>query len=143
MTPTEAEALVRTFWRRMAAPGFEGVAELLAGEAFVMEWPLSRERIRGAARFVGMNAAYPAHGPWRYQLHRLVVEAVPDGAESRRVVTDTGVTDGVQHARAISFFTVRGGRIERLVEFWPEPYEPPASRAQWVERMADVDDDRA
>jgi hypothetical protein len=51
------------------------------------------------------------------------------------VVSDVTVTDGVQTARAISFFTVAGGKIRRLVEFWPEPYEAPAHRAHLVERM--------
>jgi len=39
------------------------------------------------------------------------------------------ISDGVQHARAISFFTADGGRITRLVEYWPEPYAAPAKRA--------------
>jgi len=45
------------------------------------------------------------------------------------------VTDGVQAARAISFFTIAGGKVRRLVEFWPEPSEAPAHRAHLVERM--------
>ena len=30
---------------------------------------------------------------------------------------------------------IRGGAITRLVEFWPDPYEPPAHRAHLVERL--------
>ena len=43
------------------------------------------------------------------------------------------VTDGVQSARAISFFTVEAGTITKLVKFWPEPYAAPANRAHLVE----------
>jgi hypothetical protein len=75
-----------------------------------------------------MNAEYPAHGRWSFTVHRLV------GGESE-AVSDVTVSDGVQTARAISFFTIVGGKVERLVEFWPEPYEPPPGRAHLVERM--------
>jgi len=43
--------------------------------------------------------------------------------------------DGTQHARAISFFTVANGKIIRLVEFWPEPYEAPSNRKHLVEAI--------
>src|SRR4029453_17541149 len=92
---------------------------------FVLEWPQSKERIRGAARFARMNAEYPAHGRWSFTVHRIV----GGGAHA---VSDVGVTDGVQQARAITFFTVDAGRIRRIVEFWPEPYEAPAHRRHLV-----------
>lgn len=127
-----AAAVVREFWRLMATNEFAAVQAVLAPD-FVLEWPQSRERIRGPERFVQMNAEYPAHGAWAFTVHRCVGgEAAGDG----EVVTDVSVTDGVQSGRAISFFTVQAGRISRLVEFWPEPYEPSAARAHLVERMA-------
>jgi len=81
-----------------------------------------------ANRFAQMNLEYPAHGPWSFTIHRLV------GAESE-AVSDVTVTDVVQTAWAISFLTVAGGKINRLVELWPEPTEAPAHRAHLVERM--------
>jgi hypothetical protein len=50
-------------------------------------------------------------------------------------VSDVVVTDGVTLARAISFFTVDGGKVRRLIEYWPEPYSAPANRAHLVELM--------
>ena len=111
----------------MATNDFDSVAAVLAPD-FVLEWPQSGERIRGPERFARMNREYPAHGPWRFTVHRVV------GGVSE-AVSDVAVTDGVQAARALSFFTVTNGRIVRLVEFWPEPYDPPANRAHLVERM--------
>lgn len=124
--PTAVE-VVREFWRLMASNDFDAVAQVLSAD-FVLEWPQSKERIRGAQRFARMNREYPAHGRWSFAVNRLV------GAESE-AVSDVTITDGVQHARAISFFTVARGRITHLVEFWPEPYEAPAHRAHLVERM--------
>jgi len=116
---------VHEFWRLMATNDFFSVAQVLAPN-FVLEWPQSNERIRGAQNFARMNSEYPAHGPWRFTVNRLV-------GSPGEAVSDVSVTDGVQSARAISFFTVEGGQITRLVEFWPEPYAAPANRAHLVE----------
>jgi hypothetical protein len=120
-----AESIVREFWRRMASNDFASVAGLLASD-FMLEWPQSNERIRGPARFVAVNVEYPAHGPWQFTVHRLI-------ASGPEVVTETSITDGVQRARAISFFSIAGERILRLVEFWPEPYPAPPDRAHLIE----------
>jgi ketosteroid isomerase-like protein len=120
-------AVVRRFWALMGSNDFPAVGAVLADD-FVLEWPQSRERIRGRDDFARMNAEYPAHGRWTFEIHRLF----GDGAQ---VVSDVGVTDGVQRARAISFFTVEGGRVRRIVEFWPDPYPAPANRAHLVEAM--------
>lgn len=119
--------VVREFWRLMATNDFYAVGAVLA-PSFVLEWPQSQERIRGATRFAQMNAEYPAHGRWCFTLHRLV------GGESE-AVSDVTVTDGVQTARAISFFEVNNEKIVRMVEFWPEPFAAPTNRAHLVERM--------
>ena len=124
--PTATE-VAQEFWRLMATNDFQAVGAVLAPD-FILEWPQSRERIRGAERFAKMNQEYPAHGPWKFTVNRLV------GSESE-AVSEVEVTDGVQRARAISFFTVVQGKITRLVEFWPGPYAPPANRAHLVEAM--------
>jgi hypothetical protein len=111
----------------MASNDFHSVAAVLAPE-FVLEWPQSKERIRGAERFARMNHEYPAHGRWQFTINRLV------GADSE-AVSDVSVTDGVQSARAISFFTVGNGKVTRLVEFWPDPYAAPTNRAHLVEPL--------
>lgn len=111
----------------MATNDFHTVAAVLAHD-FVLEYPQSKERIRGAANFVQFNAEYPAHGPWAFTINRIV-------GNEQEAVSDVLVTDGVQHARAVSFFTVEHGKIVRMVEFWPEPYEAPFDRSQFVERI--------
>lgn len=127
MTSEHAVAVAREFWRLMATNDFHSVAAVLAPD-FVLEWPQSKERIRGAERFARVNQEYPAHGRWQFTVNRLF-----GGDEA--AVSDVTVTDGVQTARAISFFTVAQGKITRLVEFWPEPYAAPGNRAHLVETM--------
>ena len=93
MAESAAET-IREFWRLMGTNDFDSVAAVLAHD-FVLEWPMSRERIRGAARFAQMNREYPAHGRWRFEIVRLV-------ATDRDAVSDVLVTDGVVSARVIS-----------------------------------------
>jgi hypothetical protein len=111
----------------MATNDFQSVAAVLSSE-FVLEWPQSKERIRGAERFTRMNQEYPARGLWKFTVNRIV------GNESE-AVSDVIVSDGVQEGRAVSFFTVAEGKVTRIVEFWPEPYAAALNRAHLVEVM--------
>lgn len=122
------EAVVREFWRLMETNDFHSVKAVLADE-LVVEWPQSKERIRGSENFARMNAEYPAKGCWRFRINELV--ASPD-----RVVTQVSVTDGELVAEPVSFFTVLNGKIVRLVEYWPEPFAPAENRRHLVEPMA-------
>ena len=124
---TSAVDVVRRFWELMATNDFRSVGVALA-EGFVLDWPQSNERIRGAERFARMNEEYPAHGRWSFTVNRIV------SGESE-AVSDVSIADGTQNARAISFFTVAHVKITRLVEFWPEPYEAPSNRKHLVEAI--------
>lgn len=126
--PDNAVRIVQEFWRLMASNDFYSVAAVL-GDDFVLEWPQSRERIRGAGDFAQMNTEYPANGPWRFCVNHVVGQ----GGEA---VSDVSVTDGVADARAISFFTLSGGKIVKIVEFWPELYAPPSNRQHLTEALA-------
>jgi len=122
-----AEAVVREFWRLMGTNRFHSVQSVLSSD-FVLEWPQSRERIRGGENFARMNSEYPSSGPWRFHLTRLI-------ASGTSVVTHVEVTDGTHFAEAISFFTVREGRITHIIEYWPDTYDAPANRQHLTERI--------
>jgi ketosteroid isomerase-like protein len=121
------EMVVLEFWRLMASNDFTSVAAVLA-EDLVVEWPQSNERICGPKNFSQVNAEYPASGPWRFTINRIV-------AGEHEVVTQVHITDGAQTAEAISFFTVAAGKIVRIVEYWPEPFEPATSRRHLTEPL--------
>ena len=110
------EAVVREFWRLMASNDFNSVKNVLSTD-FVMEWPQSKERIRGADNFTHMNSDYPAKGRWTFQINRLL-------AQGNEVVTQVSLSDGEQSAEPVSFFTIEQGKITKLVEYWPDPFEP-------------------
>jgi ketosteroid isomerase-like protein len=125
---TAPETVVQEFWRLMGSNDFDSVRAVLAAE-FVVEWPQSNERIRGAENFARMNSEYPTNGSWKFTINRLVTQG-------STVVSQVSLTDGTQTAEPISFFTVEQGKITHLVEYWPEPFEPNVNRQHLVERMS-------
>jgi ketosteroid isomerase-like protein len=122
-----AVQLVQEFYRRMNTNDFNLAGNLLSDD-YILEWPQSKERIRGRDNFVTINKEYPTQGRWRFKINRIV------GNETE-AVSDVSVTDGVQEARAITFSTVEDGEITRQVEFWPENYEALENRKHLVEMM--------
>jgi ketosteroid isomerase-like protein len=118
--------VVEQFWAAMQTNDFKSAGEFLHDD-YVLEWPQSGEQIRGRANFIAINEHYPAHGRWEFTIHRIV-------AEGDEVVSDVGVTDGTITGRAITFSTVRDGKIIYQTEFWPDPFEPSTWRAEWVEK---------
>ncbi len=121
----KAVDVVKQFWELMATNDFASVGSVLAVD-FVLEWPQSGERIRGRDNYAAMNAEYPANGRWTFTINRLV-------GNDEEAVSDVTVSDGVQLARAISFFEIRNDQISRLVEYWPEPFAAREGRKHLVE----------
>jgi len=118
--------IIENFWATMETNDFYAVAQLLHDE-YILEWPQSGERILGRDNFAALNTNFPAEGKWQFKVNAMV-------AENDVVVSDVSVSDGKRQDRAITFSTVRDGKIWRQVEFWPESFEAPAWRAQWVEK---------
>jgi hypothetical protein len=112
----------------MATSDFRSVGSVLADD-FVLDWPQSGERIRGRDNYAAMNEQYPTTtGRWSFTINKLV-------GNDDEAVSDVSVSDGVQNARAISFFIVREGKIVRMVEFWPEPFAALGNRKHLVEQF--------
>lgn len=124
---TSAVSIARRFWELMNANDFYAVGAALSPD-FVLDWLQSGERIRGALNFGQMNAEYPAHGRWVFTVNRLF-------GDETEAVSDVDVTDGVARAKAISFFSVKDGKITRIVEYWPEPMPAQPNRAHLVEKQ--------
>lgn len=123
-----ATELLKEFWETMQTNDFRAAGKLLSDD-YILEWPQSNERIRGRDNFVAMNEQYPAHGRWKFVINKIV-------GNEFEAVSDVSITDGVQSARAITFTTVKEGKITKQVEFWPENYPAPENRKHLVELIA-------
>ena len=103
----------------------------LRHEEFIADMPQSGERIRGRDNMRAMQQAFPPDHAPTFRLRRITgggdvwtVEAVGDyGGETYFV---------------ICIFEFRDGKIVRETRYYPQPFEPPEWRAQWVERMDDT-----
>jgi hypothetical protein len=109
---------------------FRGAGGLLADD-FVLNYPQSREHMRGRENWVALNQEYPAAGRWSFQVHRLIVE-------NHQAVTEVTVSDIVNQFMLVSFFQARDGSIQRMIEYWPDPFDPPGMRAHLVEMPGGV-----
>ena len=119
--------IVRSLWERFEARDWDAAGGLLA-EDVVVEWPQTRERMRGRENVIAVNRNYPEG--WTIR----VLRVLQDGETAVSEVAVDHVDHGTFHAA--SFFDVREGRIVRATEYWVDPPadDPPAWRARWVER---------
>lgn len=120
---TEKE-IVKAYWKAMESNDFAKAAEWLS-EDYECLWPQTSELVRGREDFIAVNKNYPAAGLWTFTLNSILTEG-------NRVVTDVTISDGSMTTRAITFHTVKDGLIIKQVEYWPDDYEAPEWRAQWV-----------
>lgn len=120
-----AVEIVEKFWDLMKTNDFRSVGSILSDD-YLVEWPQSNERIRGRNNFAAMNEEYPAHGRWQFTINTIV-------GNDDEAVSDVSITDGVQAVRAISFFTVREGKIVKMIEYWPDNFAAPENRRHLVE----------
>ncbi|WP_404405884.1 nuclear transport factor 2 family protein [Pelagibacterium halotolerans] len=126
---TDGAVLASEYWRRMNTNRWALAGELFAPD-FEIVWPQSGEVISTLDNFVALNENYPASGPWTFTVHRLI-------GSGRQAASETLVSDGSVETVALSFFECADDKISRLTEYWPEAFEAPEWRAQWVERMID------
>jgi ketosteroid isomerase-like protein len=120
----ENRRLVERFWATMNTNDWGEVGALLHDD-YTLEYPQSGERFRGRATAVAINAEYPVAGRWMFVVRAIVADA--GGAAS-----DVVFSDGAGEHRLQTFFQMRDGLIWRMVEYYPEPFDAPASRAHLV-----------
>jgi ketosteroid isomerase-like protein len=122
----DARGVVTAYWAAAEARDWARFAGLVA-ENVVYEAPQTRERVRGRAAYTRFNAeGFP--GDWHLEVERIV-------GQGRHAASWIQMTDAGERYPGLCFFDLDDdGRIARITDFWPQPYELPASRAHLVER---------
>ena len=123
----DANEVVTAYWAAANARDWGAFGDLLA-EDVVYEGPQTRERVRGRENYVRFNVeGFP--GDWRLQVSQIIGEGLHASSWIEFANADGSIQPG------LCFFELRDdGKIVRITDFWPEPYELPASRAHLVER---------
>lgn len=112
----ETRRLIETHWRSANARDWAAFEPLLDAQDFHYDVPQTRECITSAVGYLDMFRTWP--GAWRATVTHLVCEA-----DKAVCVIDFAVADDVM--TGISIFELAGGRIRRVTDYWPSPYEPP------------------
>ena len=122
-TPAAGQLALR-HWGEANARAWPRFAELLSPE-LVYEVPQTRERIRGSEGYLDFFRTWP--GEWRADVVNLI-------ADEHQAVTVINFVTPTEQMTGITFFEVAAGRIARVTDHWPSPYEPPPRASRHVER---------
>jgi ketosteroid isomerase-like protein len=120
-----AHEVVAAYWVAAEARDWEAFGALLADDV-IYRGPQTREQVRGRDPYVRFNAE-----GFTYDWHLTVQRIVGEGQHAASWIEFTG-PDGTQPG--LSFFDLNDGKITAITDFWPAPYELPASRAHLVDR---------
>ena len=118
--------MVAAYWAAAEARDWDAFGALLADDV-VYRGPQTREQVRGRERYIRFNVeGFP------YDWHLTVQRIVGEGQRAASWIEFTG-PEGTQPG--LCFFDLADdGKIALITDFWPDPYELPASRAHLVER---------
>jgi predicted ester cyclase len=123
---TNAHEVVAAYWAAAEARDWNAFGALLADDV-IYRGPQTREQVRSRDPYIRFNVeGFPYD--WHLTVHRIVGE----GQHAASWIEFTG-PEGTQPG--LCFFDLADdGKIALITDFWPEPYELPASRAHLVER---------
>ena len=119
------QAALDRHWAASDASDFEAEHEIYHDDA-VLEYPQSGERVRGRHNIQASRIAQP--NKKRFMVRRLL------GAADLWVTELILTYDGVP-SYTVSIMEFRDGKVARETQYFGDPFEPGASRAQWVERI--------
>jgi len=121
-----AHEVVAAYWAAAEARDWDAFGALCADDV-VYRGPQTREQVRGREAYIRFNAE-----GFDYEWHVAVERIVGEGQHAASW-TEFTAADGTMVG--LCFFDLDDdGLISRITDFWPEPYELPASRAHLVER---------
>jgi hypothetical protein len=124
MGDQEIRAALERHWTASAAGDQQAEHEIYLEDAIV-EYPQSRERIRGRQNVQALRSHHPAK-PSGFVVQRIV-------GRGDLWVTEYVITYDGRPVHTVSIMEFRADKVARETQYFAEPFEPPAWRAQWVE----------
>jgi len=123
---THAHDVVAAYWAAAEARDWEAFGALLADDV-LYRGPQTREQVRGRDAYIRFNVE-----GFAYDWHIAVQQILGEDQHAASWIEFTG-QEGTQPG--LCFFDLGDdGKITQITDFWPDPYELPASRAHLVER---------
>lgn len=125
MDDGEIRRTLELHWAVSDADDFDAEHRIYRDDA-VLEYPQSGERIRGRRNIQASRAAQPNRK--RFAVRRIL------GA-GHLWVTELILTYDGRPSYVVSVMEWEGGKVVRETQYFGDPFEPGASRIQWVEPM--------
>jgi hypothetical protein len=124
MSAEATRAVIDRHWRLANERDWRAFGELLHPE-LRYDVPQTREYIEGGVGYLDLFATWP--GDWRARIRDLV-------CEEGKAVCVIDFLVGEEAMTGISLFEVEAGRIVKVTDWWPEPYEPPPRASEHMKR---------
>ena len=112
-------------WAASAAGELDAEHEIYHDDV-VVEYPQSGERICGRRNIQALRGHHPSE--LRFTIRRVI--GCGDLWVSEYVISYDG-----RPVYTVSIMEFREGKVARETQFFADPFEPPAWRAQWVEQI--------
>lgn len=121
----QIRAALDQHWAASDASDFE-LEHRIYHEDAVLEYPQSGERTRGRRNIQSQRASQPSN-------KRFAVRRIVGGGDLW--ITEFILTYDGKPSYTVSIMEFRDDKVARETQYFADPFAPPASRAQWVERM--------
>ena len=126
MNEQEIRAALDKHWSASAAEDLETEHEIYTDDA-ICDYPQSGERIRGRRNLQALRSHHPDK-PSGFQIRRIV-------GSGNLWVTEYTIRYKGQIALTVSIMEFQGAKVVHETQYFADPFEAPAWRAQWVEKQ--------
>jgi len=113
-------------WQASAAGDLEAEHDIYADDA-ICDYPQSGERILGRRNLQALRGHHPGK-PSGFEVRRM------QGEGNLRVTEYTIVYQG-RSAFTVSIMEFRDGKVVHETQYFSDPFEAPAWRSQWVQKI--------
>ena len=114
-------------WQASAAGDVNAEHDIYDDEA-ICDYPQSDERILGRNNLQALQRHHPGK-PSGFHVRRIL-------GQGNLWITEYIITYQGRLAHTVSIMEFRGGKVVHETQYFADPFEAPAWRSQWVQRIA-------
>ena len=124
MSTEEIREALNRHWSASAAGDQESEHEIYSDDT-ICKYPQSGERIRGRRNLQALRSHHPGK-PSGFQIRRIL-------GSDHLWITEYTINYQGHLAYTVSIMEFRDGKVVHETQYFADPFEAPAWRAQWVE----------
>ena len=126
MEDEQIRAALDQHWSASAAGDLEKEHDIYHDDV-VVDYPQSRERIHGRHYIQAVRGHHPSK-PAGFTIRRII-------GNGDLWITECVIIYDERPVPTVSIMEFRDGKVIHETQYFAEPFDPPAWRAQWVEKM--------